>query len=51
MSDRFLLVVQNVNNEINMSTKNSNTSNIIETETPRYSERDPPIADIIVEPY
>ena len=45
MSDRFLLVVQNVNNEIKMSTKNSKTSNIIETETPKYRERDPPIED------
>ena len=31
-----------------MSTKSSNTSNNIDTEIPRYKDREPPIADTIV---
>ena len=51
LSDRWLLVEQNENNEISISITNSKTSNIIETDIPRYNESDPPIADIIVDPY
>ena len=41
------LVEQNENNEIKMSIKNSNTSNILETHIPRYKDNDPPMAETI----
>ena len=41
-------VVQKEKRLIRMSTKSSNTSNNIDTEIPRYKDREPPIADTIV---
>ena len=39
---------QKENNEMKMSIKNSSTSNIMETDIPRYNDNDPPIAETIV---
>jgi hypothetical protein len=39
---------QKENNAIKMSIKNSSTSNIMETDTPRYNDNDPPRAETIV---
>ena len=43
---RLLLMTQNVKSARNMSTINSNTSNIIATDIPRYNDKDPPIAPV-----
>ena len=41
-------VVQKEKRLIRMSTKSSNTSNNIDTEIPRYKDKEPPIADTMV---